>query len=265
MTNLSMGSWRNPPLAYVVAEVKFSPLYSLERHVPDFQAEIREDFPRSREATVLRFELQGNALNPQQEKAWRFFNESQRLGIDLSTRTLSLHATEYRDFDTFLRPLATMLAAAEKAIPNLFIEQLGLRYIDYILPADGESGFDYVVDSVRGFRPPGASPPKEAYWVAHFPFERGGVNLRIIPRLPAGAAYPPNFGPIEISPAETQLEAMRRAQKQESVGCIDTDRIIPIEKKLDAKLLLDEFSAMHADVSATFKAAISEKAKHIWI
>jgi len=265
MTASRMGSWRNPPLAYVVAEVRFSPFLTLERHVPEFQAEIRQQFPRTREANILRFDLVGSPPGAVQEKVWRFFKENQRIGIDLAARAMALHATEYQHFETFRETLALMLSAAERTIPDLLVEQLGLRYIDYLLPATGETGFDYVVESLRGFQPLGASPADEAYWIAHFPFERGGVNIRVMPRLPSGAHLPPNFGPIELAAGDILTEAQRRAQKQELVGCIDTDRIMPISKKIAAEELTDVFSSMHADVSAVFKAAISDKAKRAWM
>lgn len=264
MTISRMGSWRNPPLAYVVAEVKFSPYLTLGQHAPDFQAGIRKQFPRTREAFVARFEL-GSHTTPDPERAWRFFTEDQRLGIDLSKRNLSLHATEYEHFESFLQPLRLMLSVAEKTIPDLFVEQLGLRYIDYVLPVEGESAFDYVSESLRGVRPPGASEPDECYWIGHFRFERGGVNLRVIPRLPAGAFMPPAFGALELASAKPQVEAQERALRHEVVGCIDTDRILPVEKKLETDEVLEAFKLMHADVSAVFRSALSEKAKKAWM
>lgn len=265
MSESGLGSWRNPPLAYVIAELRLSPFYQLERHVAEFQGSVRDRFPRTREENVVRLELHGNTPSAQQEKVWTFLAENQRMGISLSPRILALHATEYRNFDAFCEPLRLMVSAAEQTIPGLFVDQLGLRYIDYLLPAEGESGFDYVVESVRGVLPAGASPPKEAYWIAHFPFDKGGINLRVMPILPKGVAQPPNFGPINVSPAETQAEAVRRAQRNEAVGCIDTDRIMPVEKRLETEEIISLFRKMHSDVSTTFNAAISEKAKQLWI
>lgn len=260
-----MGTWRNPPLAYVVAEVQFSPYYQLGNHVAEFQAAIRDRFPRTHEANVLRLEVQANAPIAQQEKAWRFFSENQRLGIDLSARHIAFHATEYEDFPEFSETLALVLRALDRTIPGLFVNRLGLRYIDYILPKAGESTWDYVVESLRGFLPPRSKKAGEAYWIANYECERGSVNLRVVPVLPKGQVFPPNFGPIEVTPAETQLEAMKRGASGEQVGCIDTDRLIPLERKLNPEELLDLFAGMHTDVFDTFKAAISKKAEESWI
>jgi uncharacterized protein (TIGR04255 family) len=263
-TTSRMGSWRNPPLAYVVAEVRFSPYLTIERHVPDFQADIRKQFPRTLEANILRFALAGGQPGAVQDKAWRFFTESQRIGIDLSARGIALHATEYKNFEVFRETVTLMLEATEKAIPDLLVEQLGLRYIDYILPAKDETGSDYLVESLRGVQPPSAPVADQAYYIAHFPFQNGGVNIRVMPRLPSGTHLPPNFGPIEIAPGETMIEAQRRAQNQEIIGCIDTDRMMPIGKKLVANQLTEAFSSMHTDISTFFNAAISEKARKAW-
>lgn len=265
MPNTPMGSWRNPPLAYVVAEVKLSPFYKLESHVGDFQAAVRDRFPRTKEGNVVRFEVQGNAPIVQHEKVWRFFSENQRLGIDVSPRTLGLHATEYEDFPVFAEQLAFILNSAERTIPGMFVDSLGLRFIDYLLPKPGESSLDYLVESVRGFLPPRAHRIREAYWIANFEFEKGTVSLRIIPMLAAGQAHPPNFGPIEVAPAQTQLEAIRRVQSNEQVGCIDTDRLMPVEKKFHAPELIGLFNAMHDDAFETFKATMSKKAESEWV
>lgn len=264
MPKTSMGSWRHPPLAYVVAEVRISPFYKLESHIADFQAAVRETFPRTKEANVVRLEVQGNAPIVQHERVWRFFSENQRLGIDVSPRAIALHATEYQDFPTFAKQLDLILKAAEQAIPSLFVDALGLRYIDYILPKGSDSTLDYVVDSVRGFQPSSARKTKEAYWIANFELERGTLSLRIIPILPAGQSHPPNFGPLEVAPAETQVEAMKRAQQNLPIGCIDTDRMLPVEKKFAADELGTMFASMHGDISDIFRTTISEKAKKEW-
>src|SRR5262245_36964964 len=143
MSKTLMGSWRSPPLAYVVAEVKISPFYKLESHIADFQAWVRETFPRTKEAHVVRFEVQGNAPIVQHERVWRFYSENQRLGIDLSPRAIALHATEYENFPAYVKHLALVLKAAEQAIPGLFVDALGLRYIDYLIPKGGDSTLDY--------------------------------------------------------------------------------------------------------------------------
>lgn len=265
MPTTPMGSWSNPPLAYVVAEVKLSPFYKLETHIGDFQSAVRDRFPRTKEGNVLRFEVQGNAPIAQHEKVWRFFSANQRLGIDVSPRAIALHATEYEAFPVFSEQLAFILNAAEQTIPGMFVDSLGLRYIDYLLPKPGESTLDYVVETVRGFLPPRARRTREAYWIANFEFEKGTVSLRIIPMLATGQAHPPNFGPIEVAPSETQLEAIRRVQQKEQVGCIDTDRLMPVEKKFHAPELIALFNSMHEDVAQTFKATMSKKAESEWV
>jgi len=260
-----MGSWRNPPLAYVVAEVRFSPYLTIDRHVPEFQADIRKQFPRTQEANILRFEFTNNQPGAVQDKAWRFFTESQRIGIDLSARAMALHATEYKNFETFRETVALMLKTAEKTFPDLLVEQLGLRYIDYILPKKNESVSDYLVESLRGLQPVGAPQMDQAYFIAHYPFNNGGVNIRVVPRLASGIHLPPNFGPIEVALGDIMVEAQRRAQSQELIGCIDTDRLLPIGRKLVAEELADAFTSMHNDVSLFFNGAISKKAKEIWM
>ena len=140
-----------------------------------------------------------------------------------------------------------------------------MRYIDYLLPSDTESSFDYIPESLQGVRPTGVSELSECYWIGHFKLASGGINLRVMPRLPAGTFMPPLFGPLDLAPAKTQIEAQKRAAKQEAFGCIDTDRILPIENMLHTAEVVRAFKMMHEDVSNLFQSTMSEKAKKVWM
>ena len=63
MTNTALGTWRRPPLAYVVAELVISPYYSMAAKVPGLQDRLRSAFPRTIEANELVIDglLNGNA------------------------------------------------------------------------------------------------------------------------------------------------------------------------------------------------------------
>jgi hypothetical protein len=49
------------------------------------------------------------------------------------------------------------------------------------------------------------------------------------------------------------------------VGCIDTDRMMPVEKKFSSDELIALFDLMHTDVFESFKATMSQKAEREWV
>ena len=53
MTTTTLGTWRKPPLAYVVAELVISPYYSMAAKVPGLQDWLRSTFPKTVEGQEL--------------------------------------------------------------------------------------------------------------------------------------------------------------------------------------------------------------------
>ena len=53
MTATALGTWRRPPLVYVVAELVISPYYSMAAKVPSLQDRLRSSFPRTIEAKEI--------------------------------------------------------------------------------------------------------------------------------------------------------------------------------------------------------------------
>ena len=123
MTTTALGTWRQPPLVYVVAELVISPYYSLAGKVPGLQDRLRSSFPRTLEAK----ELVVDGAKPTAQPLWQLMSADQRLGVQLGTRAISLHATSYLQSSDFLSRWAEVLDAIQQADLGAFVERAGLR------------------------------------------------------------------------------------------------------------------------------------------
>ena len=125
----------NPPLVQVIAQVRFSPIFSIEekRFIASFQEAIREQYPGSREEQNHNVILGSDkAFHTRSEIIWRFYDVSGFWHITLAPSFLALETTKYTNRNNFLQRFSLVLKALKKHINPYFITRLGVRYIDRI-------------------------------------------------------------------------------------------------------------------------------------
>lgn len=260
MTNTALGTWRRPPLVYVVAELVISPYYSMAAKVPGLQDHLRASFPRTIEAK----ELIVDGAKPSAQPLWQLMSVDKKHGVQLGTRSISLHATSYAQSSDFLGRWAEVLDAIQVAELSAFVERAGLRYIDLVVPAEGRSPADYLAPGLKGIEPEGARLTG-SMWASAFQFAGGVVNLRAAAPAPQGLLLPPDFNALPLNKPAVMLDAEKRLKDEETIGFVDTDCLKDIGKVFDAGELLGAYTEMQKLASKTFKAALSDIAKEEWM
>ena len=154
MTTSTLGTWRKPPLSYVVAELVISPYYSMAAKVPGLQDRLRSSFPK----TVEGQELVVDGAKPSAQPIWQLISADQKHGVQLGTRSISLHATSYVNSADLMTRWADVLDAIHEAGLGAFVERAGLRYVDLILPSGDRSPAEYLAQQLQGIAPDGAKP-----------------------------------------------------------------------------------------------------------
>jgi uncharacterized protein (TIGR04255 family) len=260
MTTTALGTWRRPPLVYVVAELVISPYYSMAGKVPGLQDHLRNSFPRTLEAK----ELVVDGAKPTAQPLWQLMSADQRHGVQLGTRAISLHATSYLQSSDFLSRWADVLDAIQDAELGAFVERAGLRYVDLVVPSEGRAPADYLVEGLKGIVPEGGRSTG-SMWAAAFQFDGSVVNLRAGAPSPQGMLLPPDFNALPLSKPAVMLEAEARLKAELPIGFVDTDCLKEVGRVFDAHELLDVYKGMQKLTSKTFKAALSELAKGEWM
>ena len=260
MTTATLGSWRNPPLAYVVAELVISPYYSMQTAIPGLQNSLRSAYPRTVEAQELVFEASKHSAQP----LWRLLSADQQHGVQLGTRSISLHATSYLHSNDFLSRWASVLQAIDAANLGAFVERAGLRYVDLIVPSDGHSPVDYLTPGLKGVTPEGATRTG-SMWAAGYQFDGCIVNFRAAAPTPKGLLLPPDFNPLPLEMPRITSEAGTRLKDELPIGFIDTDCLREIHSVFVAQELVGVYNEMQKLTSRTFKASLSEVARGEWL
>lgn len=267
MAEKTLGKWANPPLAYVAAEVGISPHYSTAQFMPSIQQSLREVYPRTIEGAELTLDLAGSNTSPIPQPVWQLLMADSGRGVRIGARGIALHATHYPDFPTFAEWMAQVLQAVEESGLNPFVERVGLRYIDYILPSEDHQPADYLAAALRGVAPPGAGPAQTSMWIASFPFDGCTVSARVAAPAPllGNTVLPPNFSALPLAKPKPMIQAEERSKQGLAYGFIDTDCTQTISQPFNAQVLASKFATMHDYVSVTFKTFMSDLAVKEWV
>jgi uncharacterized protein (TIGR04255 family) len=260
MNTATLGTWRNPPLVYVVAELVISPYYSMTNAVPGLQDKLRGAYPRTQEAQEL--VVDGN--KPSAQPLWRLLAADKLHGIQLGTRSISLHATSYLHSNDFLGRWAEILDAVAAAKLGAFVERAGLRYVDLIVPSGKRSPAEYLEQHLQGVTPDGALLTG-SMWAAGYQFDASVVNLRAAAPAPKGMLLPPEFNALPLHKPKVMVEAEQRLKDERPIGFIDTDCIKDVQRVFDAAELVGAYTEMQKLSSRTFKAVLSKLAKGEWL
>jgi len=256
-----LGSWRKPPLAYVVAELRISPYYSLKDVLPQLQTELRGDFPRTIEGSELAIDP---ASAPAPQPIWQLLSADAAHGIYFSTRSISLHATSYINFQDFAERWDKVLVAIRNIGFNPFIERAGLRYIDMIVPEGDSQPKEYLIEQLWGVVPTLGFRTQSSIWGATFSVDEFVLQAHVAAPSPQGMIFVPNFNPLQLQRPSIMHNALERIQLKKPIGYADTDCWCSVQKVFDTDALKELYESLHDRVSGLFKSMLSDKAIKEW-
>ena len=261
----SSGRWENAPVVYVLAQVRTERLADLKERQPMFAARLRDDgYPIQRELQAAKIVNTGTNIvfEPEKDTAWEFATPDNRTAVVLRPTGLVLHATYYDDEIHFLSRLEKITDLFEKEIPSVYVNRIGMRYIDFILPKPGEGLGAYMdkrLDTDLGLA---SSGPLAATGLTIYPIEQ----RRLIVRYTSGRGrpqIPPDLGALALEPSPLMKA---RVDDTQPTAVFDTDCGIeysPVQK-LDAARLKSDFALVCGDLYKVFLTAITPHARRVW-
>lgn len=263
MSHGSLGQMANAPLALVLAQVRFSPYLTISTRVPALQDALRKTYPVLRHEQTQSIDIGPNAGGPRitTEDVWHFSDADSRAGFTVQQNSVVFITTRYSTYDDFAQRHAVILNAFEQAVPDVFVDRLGLRYLDVIVPLDGEGPENYVVPGLKGCDI--SALPGEAFrsqYVARWKLGDGMMVFRFTSGVES-PFLPQDLRSINLSGAEVMTRA---GEAKTRIGTMDFDRILPHREPYNAVGLSRFFSDMHGDLSRIFRGAMSQHAEAVW-
>jgi uncharacterized protein (TIGR04255 family) len=148
------------PVYFTVAQIQFNPVLDMDGYLAAIQEKMRiAHFPDFKRESVPQLTIPyassnqgGQAVAPSFAPRARsiFGNIEGTMEFVLENNALALQTTAYDTFETFSKTLLGGLEIVHNALHLDFTQRVGLRYLDAVLPDEGESLSDYLVPEVLG-------------------------------------------------------------------------------------------------------------------
>lgn len=260
----------NAPVYFTVCQAQHNPLLSLESYLPSIQESMRKSgYPDFKRGMQVAFSLtttvaqDGNVTQtPPLQKLDQFYfsNAENTSGFVLLTNALSFQTTTYDTFESFSREMRRGLEILQEAVGGLsFIERLGLRYVDAVVPGQGESMKDYLANEVLGLS--SRMPDSQfSYSFAESALVAEGVGQVVSRTIIQNSAigFPPDLQASQMKMAER----FRGVTGEHAV--LDTDGSLTERKPFNLDELQRSLDAIHDLVIKVFLATTTEHARAIW-
>lgn len=176
--------YRRAPLASVLCQIRFSPIFSLATDVgvAGFQEAIRSVYPEARAETDAQIDMAPNRMNVQQSApVWRFTSADGNWRVSLGVDFVALETPQYTYFDDFLARLNLLLQALERTVHPGKSMRIGLRKVNQIhrQVADAAGWADYVNRTLLGAASLTTFPAPIVFSFADLRFQDGDCELAV--------------------------------------------------------------------------------------
>jgi uncharacterized protein (TIGR04255 family) len=263
----------NAPIYFVLAQVRFNPILTLDQYVPAIQDSLRKTgFPDFNKGFVSAFNFNvgaaGESAHPvfmTPQPRYIFMDEARKTGFTLDANGLSFQTTHYETFDPFLSAFLHGLAIVHKHAELSFSERLGVRYLDAVVPSQGEDVATYLASSVLGLM--ASLAPRE---LVHSVSEtRTQLEKSTLVSRATIFKKPDSDKDTRVAfPPDLQPEQLRIADKFSDIkgtyAVIDTDSWWEDRESFDLQAIEKRYQYLHKEIRRSFDLMITPHAVKTW-
>ena len=145
------------PIFYTIGQIRFNPVLSISDYVPKIHERIRKQFPAVRQEDLRRIQLNfagqenKDPVTTFSAPRWSFTDTKNTSGYMLYTDSLVFHTTAYETSKEFFEALLKGLELVDETVGLSYVDSVGLRTLDAIVPSEGRPLDFYLNRQVLGF------------------------------------------------------------------------------------------------------------------
>ena len=247
------------PLIFVLAQVRISPVLTMEDKIPAIQEALRKQgFPRFQTRTIEETKMLGNApVEIQKRKQWEFIDRETTTSVLVDQESIVLQTTRYPSFEFYLERLAVALRVVNDAAEPAEMLRLGLRYVDLVIPEGNRTLAYYIKPELLGssFE---AIGKRKAFMCESL--LNTGEHSKLVVRYVEGTggfAFPPDLLPMTL--------AFRRNPVMKSTfGMLDFDHFMEKPTDFSLEVIMEQSWKLHGVLEAVFKTSVTSDGLSEW-
>lgn len=245
------------PLVLVLAQVKTSPVLQMAEYVPKIQERLRhQGFPRFKLNRTQQIVLGPKPIFGTHER-WLFSNKELTQTVALATDFVALEASAYTVFEDFVAVLGSVLEVVGSEAQISHSDRLGLRYVDLIRLAEGESFRNYLKPGLHGVEAEALGAQSTLIQLQISADTNMGTQYVRVWQTTDGKFLPPDLEGEDLSFKDVP-------QAGELLTILDLDHFSVHEREFDPPEIIAEMWRLHDGSDRAFRAAVTEVALSRW-
>jgi uncharacterized protein (TIGR04255 family) len=264
--NNPLGSLPNAPLAFVLAQIRLLllPPFDLDRVSSAMHTELFQCFPRKQKVDSQKL-VMGPDGEPHLESGESIISLSsldQKEDVLISSNFVAFQATKYVDYPDFKSRLDLVVRSMFANLGPLAVQQVGLRYIDFVYPRPSDVLEDYLPAAATKVDIPGKIA-ETSMQVTDIQFPSARAIVRVT-RGKGKAMLPADLGPVlNLAPSSI----MEKDPGQVETAILDIDGIAShnMQDLKDSESVLSVFDTLHHDITGSiFREMTTSHAMNYW-
>ncbi len=256
---------KNAPVYFTIAQIRFNPILSLQSFVPGIQESFRKhgfaDFKKALTMTLavtVNKDSASQAPTPTPLERFIFSDIANTQNFVLEQNAISFQSTKYEVFETFTAELMKGLHVVNDRVGGLtFVERVGLRYLDAVMPRQGENLSQYLIPEAMGLY--GRLKGQTKHTFSETLAENPGASMVSRVVIQEGRiGFPPDL----------LLNQLNIAQKFANFtgihAILDTDAFVAERIPYGATEIEKRLGALHERINEAFRALVSPHALAVW-
>lgn len=251
------------PVFYALAQIKFNWVEQMANYVGPLQDALRrQGYPDFREDHQLHMQVTpGPQLDVQRQevKRWVFTDQTRQEGFILLKDAMIFQTANYSRFTDFKRVVLEGLEALHRQVELAYIDRIGLRYLDAVIPSEGYPLEQLLSPGLIGLYREVAGEPRQAVTETVSGVADGTLMVRTL-ISPQGVVLPPDLQPMSL-----QLDSRIAASQGREAAVLDSDYYVAQRDTFDSQAVARQLDASHAVILEAFNRATTQQARaQLW-
>jgi uncharacterized protein (TIGR04255 family) len=259
---------KNAPVYFTIGQVRYNPVLSLVNYLPIIQEHFRKSgFPDFKKGITMAFNLtpflndksaEGQPPTTTPVERYSFSNLDNTENFLLEQSALAFQTTEYENFDIFADLLIEKLDLLHKTVGLSFVERIGVRYLDAVMPQGSETLNSYLIPEVMGLYGKLKGQGQHSFSETQTQGDEGSVISRTVIQQ-GQIGFPPDL--LQLMNLKV---ASRFTQFSGTHAVIDTDAFLVQRIPFDLADVRKRLHTLHKRIDQSFYATVTEHALASW-
>ncbi len=256
------------PVYFVIVQARFNPILALDSYAPAIQDNFRKNgFPDFQKAFLNTFNLNGPVaighpnvpmqVPMSQAPQYHFVNSKRTASFILGEGALSFQTTSYDVFETFSDTFLMGLGMVHEAVGLSYTDRIGVRYLDAIVPENGEDVSDYLDDCVLGLYAKTKGAVAHSFSETVYAIDSVAVTARVVIQT-GGLGFPPDLDAQGLNVSERFLKV------NGTHAILDNDGSITQRDDFEILKIKESIDLIHTQVTGSFRMTVTDHALKVW-